>query len=286
MTRIKFENSPSTNTPINAENLNKLNNVIVSSKAPTTGEEVWIERSKNLISSKNFVSGVWNTAYTIDDNDKITVTIPKETTAVAYLRTNSFTIPKGKHTFSAKIDGKYTQMKLIDVNNTSVAIIDTTNTYFTTNFDDDMIVFLYIYMNPSSTSNVMTIENIQLEQGELTTTYEPFTPKKIHTKNDNGVYEEFYNEEEQLLKSCLITETVTLPEITINTGTRTNTYKSVAKDGYKPLGIIGVDGTNDYVSMCKFLINRSNDTAYVTVVNSNANSQTTTIKLLVLYIKN
>ena len=27
MTKIRFENSPSTNTPINVENLNKLNNV-------------------------------------------------------------------------------------------------------------------------------------------------------------------------------------------------------------------------------------------------------------------
>ena len=52
MTRIKFENSPSTNTPINAENLNKLNNVIVSSKEPTTGEEVWIDNVNKKIHTK------------------------------------------------------------------------------------------------------------------------------------------------------------------------------------------------------------------------------------------
>ena len=43
MTRIRFENAPSTNTPINADNLNKLNNVIISSTEPTTGEEVWLQ---------------------------------------------------------------------------------------------------------------------------------------------------------------------------------------------------------------------------------------------------
>ena len=43
MTKIRFENSPSTNTPINAENLNKLNNVVISSSEPTTVEEVWIK---------------------------------------------------------------------------------------------------------------------------------------------------------------------------------------------------------------------------------------------------
>jgi hypothetical protein len=53
MTRIRFENSPSTNTPINAENLNKLNNVIVSSEEPTTGEEVWIDNVNKKIHTKN-----------------------------------------------------------------------------------------------------------------------------------------------------------------------------------------------------------------------------------------
>ena len=45
MTRIRFENAPSTNTPINADNLNKLNNVVISSSEPTTGEEVWLKKT-------------------------------------------------------------------------------------------------------------------------------------------------------------------------------------------------------------------------------------------------
>lgn len=45
MTRIRFENAPSTNTPINAGNLNKLNNVVISSSEPTTGEEVWFKKN-------------------------------------------------------------------------------------------------------------------------------------------------------------------------------------------------------------------------------------------------
>ena len=39
------------------------------------------------------------------------------------------------------------------------------------------------------------VDVIQLEQGSVATSYEPYTLKKIHTKTDNG-YEEFYNEEE------------------------------------------------------------------------------------------
>ena len=38
--------------------------------------------------------------------------------------------------------------------------------------------------------------DIQVEMGSVATSYEPYITKKIHTKNDNGVYEEFYNEEE------------------------------------------------------------------------------------------
>lgn len=52
MTRIRFEDLPSTNTPRNAENLNKLNNVIISSTEPTTGEEVWIDNVNKKIHTK------------------------------------------------------------------------------------------------------------------------------------------------------------------------------------------------------------------------------------------
>ena len=69
MTRIKFENSPSTKTPINAKNLDKLNNVVISTTEPTTGEEVWIQASDNL--KKIFVkndNGVYEKFY--DETNK------------------------------------------------------------------------------------------------------------------------------------------------------------------------------------------------------------------------
>ena len=53
MTRIRFEDLPSTNTPRNAENLNKLNNVVISPTEPTTGEEVWIDNTNKKIHTKN-----------------------------------------------------------------------------------------------------------------------------------------------------------------------------------------------------------------------------------------
>lgn len=62
MTRIRFEDLPSTNTPRNAENLNKLNNVVISSTEPTTGEEVWIDNINKKIYTKND-NGVYEEFY-------------------------------------------------------------------------------------------------------------------------------------------------------------------------------------------------------------------------------
>jgi hypothetical protein len=53
MTRIRFEDLPSRNTPRNAENLNKLNNVVISPTEPTTGEEVWLDDTNKEIHVKN-----------------------------------------------------------------------------------------------------------------------------------------------------------------------------------------------------------------------------------------
>lgn len=49
MSRIRFEDT----TPINKGNLDKLNNVVISSTTPTTGEEVWIDNTNKKIYIKN-----------------------------------------------------------------------------------------------------------------------------------------------------------------------------------------------------------------------------------------
>lgn len=71
MTRIRFEDLPSTNTPINAENLNKLNNVDVGINQPTDNEEVWIKYIKNYFTHRNNTNGKWlnkNDGQLIDGN--------------------------------------------------------------------------------------------------------------------------------------------------------------------------------------------------------------------------
>jgi hypothetical protein len=54
MSRIRFEDT----TPINRVNLDKLNNVVISPTEPTTSEEVWIQKGKNLF-NHNHISNTY-----------------------------------------------------------------------------------------------------------------------------------------------------------------------------------------------------------------------------------
>ena len=177
MTRIKFEDLPSTNTPINAENLNKLNNVIVSSEEPTTGEEVWIERGKNLYNPANAQT---------QGNKAQNILLKYEKIKVG--ETYTFSTPYTWVTVHTYNSAKEIVRTFGDIENSyeQTFTIQDGEKYFT--------VMFYSGMN-NVNLNDFDFTNVQLEIGDIATSYEPFKPKKIHTKNDNGVYEEFYNEE-------------------------------------------------------------------------------------------
>ena len=93
MTRIRFEDLPSTNTPRNAENLNKLNNVVISPTEPTTGEEVWIDNANKKIYTKND-NGVYEEFYNENNREVLyensngtqeTIRLNKSTTNYKYI---------------------------------------------------------------------------------------------------------------------------------------------------------------------------------------------------------
>ena len=110
MTRIKFENSPSTNTPINANNLNKLNNVVISETEPTTGEEVWIQKGKNYI---NFGESETSNLGATIKFDKSKIIFNGTGTAGNLIGGSSYTaskyiceLPAGTYTYSINISGE------------------------------------------------------------------------------------------------------------------------------------------------------------------------------------
>ena len=169
MTKIRFEDLPSTNTPINAENLNKLNNVIVSSEEPTTGEEVWIQRGKNLIDENLLIFGM-----ELDGNGGTLARSNYYITPFIEIESNTIYTFKGAKSLKGA-DNYYKDYYDKDYNFISSNEIST----FTTPSNAK-----YVRFNGCSDFSI----DLQLEKGEK------ITPKKIHTKTDNG-YEEFYNEE-------------------------------------------------------------------------------------------
>ena len=111
MKKKEFQNLPSTKTPINADNLNEMQDnieescVVVSPTEPTTNENVWIQKGKNIYNPNTmpFSTGLWG-----NSNDKkvfansggkyvvipiqggTTITISKESNAIYYATTSAY----------------------------------------------------------------------------------------------------------------------------------------------------------------------------------------------------
>ena len=162
MSRIRFEDT----TPINKGNLDKLNNVVISPTEPTTGEEVWIQKGKNLVSK--VIEG-----YTLDGNGGMVAYNGAFVTEFIEVQPNTSYISSGFiNTYKEWYDENFSKISDTTVN----PAVSPTNAK-------------YLRMNGTG-----TYTNLQLEQGSVATSYEPYINKKIHTKNDNGVYEEFYED--------------------------------------------------------------------------------------------
>ena len=180
MTRIRFEDLPSTNTPRNAENLNKLNNVVISPNEPTTGEEVWIQKGKNLIKDASY--GHINVNTGITDTD------------TSWFHSKLINVKdNAPYTFSLSTTDTYQQWIWVYYKEDDTFISAEYGNIETGNSIITKII-------PSNCNKVrvawranLNYSNVQLEQGETATDYEPYIEKKIYTKNDNGVYKEFYN---------------------------------------------------------------------------------------------
>lgn len=183
MTKIRFEDLPSTNTPINAENLNKLNNVIVSSEEPTTGEEVWIQASGNLFDKNNY--NLWN-GWINESNNTFTANSRGYLVYIPCSPNTTYIVSREVLEANFKV-GVADKTPINQGTLTNVINNPYGNSITITSGANDR--YLHIYVHYASDTNY-TLEQI-LDSLRVE------TPKKIHTKNDNGVYEEFYNEEER-----------------------------------------------------------------------------------------
>lgn len=156
--------------------------VIVSSEEPTTGEEVWIQTGRNLFDKNNYrkaPSGKIGFNLNLKVGETYTISSNKEITAIKFAEWDT----QSDGTEGPQKWDKFTSW-------TFVAGIQNR-------------VFLSVKSSLDMISSVTELDGfeIQIEKGEVPTKYEPYITKKIYTKNSNGSYEEFYNEENNKYKN-------------------------------------------------------------------------------------
>lgn len=171
--------------------------VIVSSEEPTTGEEVWIQKGKNLFDKGNAnIMGAYINAGTGE------IQAYYEGTRMLIIKASpntTYTISKisGGH-FRVGTTSAYPNIGVVVdgfINGSTAASIT-----ITTNSTAKYLCCSY-WQTGIDTLDEETIKNsIQVEKGTTPTEYEPYINKKIHTNTGNG-YEEFYNEENREIYS-------------------------------------------------------------------------------------
>lgn len=171
MTKIRFDSE----TALNVPNINDLNNVVISSTEPTTGEEVWLQKGKNLIDPAKLIVG-----YSLNQSG---VAVEYST----YFVTNYIEISPNTEYCSSGFKNSANKNYNIKV-------------YYDENYE----MISYVDENPStSPANAKYIRlegytdyssNLQLELGSSATEYEEYIGNSIYTKIDNESYKKFYNE--------------------------------------------------------------------------------------------
>lgn len=205
MEKINFENLPNTGTPINKDNLNKMQDniekscVIVSPTQPTTNEKVWIKKGKNFFKD-DLVKSLNNITY----SNGVVTQVTADTAVSPYFKMLYY---KDSQYIG---NTKYTNIRL-GINSMSFVKDDTFNIIaYGLNGDvkDTMMTIDVTHLTNGETYTLsfnvtnktqgnISWKDIQLEQGSTATEYEEYIEKKIYIKNDNGVFEEFINAENE-----------------------------------------------------------------------------------------
>ena len=161
MSDIYFEDLPSTATPLRAINLNKLNDVKVSSTAPTTGEKVWVKHKDNLFDIDNAI--ITNAYFNSDTGEMISG-------GSSYVTENYTEVEANK---SYNVTGATLRRTVFYKTKKKILSVSTTSTYFTT---PDNTKYIRIQID-SNTSNLIIQEGTN------------YIKDDIYILNKNKVYE-------------------------------------------------------------------------------------------------
>lgn len=151
--------------------------VVISPTEPETGEEVWIQKGKNLIDKTKITTGyeLLGKGGLHTNNDWFVTDYIKVEPNKQYCISGIFSDAEG---LTASI-----YIEFYDENHNYIKGVRENPTNTPSNAK---------YARLNGVTSVS--ENMMLEQNSTATNYEPYVEKKIYIKNDNGVYEEFYDE--------------------------------------------------------------------------------------------
>ena len=178
---------------LNTYSTQYLNNklVYIGLEQPTDGEEVWIQKGKNLL----------YTSY--NENNKLSITATKDD---YYIHTDyNCYLEKGKtYAVSFESDGEGGGQAGTDT--VQIWLLKDNKYTYKYSFSSKAMTFIpeasgYYYLRFDVNKNATTHSfwNIQVEQGTTATSYEPHVDKRIFIKNDSGDYEEFYRENKRVV---------------------------------------------------------------------------------------
>lgn len=234
--------------------------IVVSPTEPTTGEQIWVQKGKNLFNPEIVCVGyINNDTGTLNSNssnslstDFIKVSGSKNYYLGYYKQGGSWGAwyDKDKNYISGISIGSYTGEIVKAPENAKYL-------RFTVSYNNN---------NPNYANNTFIV------QSDIEVSYEPYIDKKIFVKNDNGVYEEFYDESNL--------EVYSLGEQRIGTWMGKSLYRKVIEftmaleegENNVPHGVIGLDKVirkdivNNSSSMFPYL--DTNETASIFKVSS------------------
>lgn len=182
--------------------------VAVSPTQPTTNERVWIKKGKNLskinsFNSVNTSQKIFTSRIEVDANTNYTISFKKARIEGVNITNN--TVYGVAHIEIYNNSGELLNDISGQTYNFSTGSKDIQEVVLT---PTDSAYMIIDFGNNNGDSNFNTsVSNIQVEQGPEATSYEPHVEKEILVKNDNGVFEKFYCEND--IPSYIRSKTVT-----------------------------------------------------------------------------
>lgn len=183
MEKINFKDAPSTETPLSAFTLNKMQDnieksaVIISATEPTTNEKVWLKKGKNMI--RNFYIGE------VYEEVSGTIDLSPQWARTDFIEVKQDTL----YVFSHQIGSRNGRINCFDENKNHLGYI---NGEAITEPFKVLENTKYIIISAWWADMSADIETwAQLEQNTVATSYEEYIEPTIYCKNENGVFEEF-----------------------------------------------------------------------------------------------